>query len=91
MRVIFILPLTVIALYESTRGRHWVTDWLRSDNEGDENYSQSRDPEADAEEDGRKISKVSFEELIKSFPNTAQVRLFLKPTFEPNPMYHAVE
>ncbi|KAK0453779.1 hypothetical protein EV421DRAFT_1766345 [Armillaria borealis] len=72
MRVVFILPLTVIALYESTRGRHWVTDWLRSDNEGDENYSQSRDPEADAEEDGRKISKVSFEELIKAFPNTAQ-------------------
>ncbi|PBL02691.1 hypothetical protein ARMGADRAFT_1006022 [Armillaria gallica] len=72
MRVVFILPLTVIALYESTRGRHWVTDWLRSDNEGDENYSQSRDPEADSEEDGRKISKVSFEELIKAFPNTAQ-------------------
>lgn len=72
MRVVFILPLTVIALYESTRGRHWVTDWLRSDNEGDENYSQSRDPEADAEEDGRKISKVCFEDLIKAFPNTAQ-------------------
>ncbi|KAG7447443.1 uncharacterized protein BT62DRAFT_930453 [Guyanagaster necrorhizus] len=72
MRVVFVLPLTLIALYESTRGRHWVTDWLRSDNEGDENYSQSRDPEADAEENGRKISKVSFEELIKAFPNTAQ-------------------
>ncbi|KAK0468489.1 uncharacterized protein EV420DRAFT_1504738 [Desarmillaria tabescens] len=72
MRVVFIIPLTLIALYESTRGRHWVTDWLRSDNEGDENYSQSKDPEADAEEDGRKISKVPFEELIKAFPNTAQ-------------------
>ncbi|KAK0462001.1 uncharacterized protein EV420DRAFT_140598 [Desarmillaria tabescens] len=72
MRVVFIIPLTLIALYESTHGRHWVTDWLRSDNEGDENYSQSKDPEADAEEDGRRISKIPFEELIKAFPNTAQ-------------------
>ncbi|KAK0206687.1 hypothetical protein DFS33DRAFT_1316372 [Desarmillaria ectypa] len=72
MRVVFILPLTLIALYESIRGRHWVTDWLRSANEGDENYSQSRNPEVDAEEDDRRISKVPFEELITAFPNTAQ-------------------
>ncbi|KAF8915320.1 hypothetical protein CPB85DRAFT_1293894 [Mucidula mucida] len=76
MRFVFLVPLTIIALYESTvstRPASWVTNWMRGVDEGDENYPHSRDPIVDNVEDhGLEISKVPFTELIKVFPNTAQ-------------------
>ncbi len=79
MRFVFLVPLTLIALYESTvstRPASWVTNWMRGVDEGDENYPHSRDPIVDNVEDhGLEISKVPFTELIKVFPNTAQVSL----------------
>ncbi|KAF9054955.1 calcium activated cation channel [Hymenopellis radicata] len=76
MRFVFLVPLAIIALYESTistRPASWVTNWMRGIDEGDENYPHSRDPVVDnAEDHGLEISKVPFMELIKVFPNTAQ-------------------
>ena len=76
MRLVFLVPLTIIALYETSEVNQqtWVRNWLRGFDEGDENYPHSRDPVVDDPEDqGREISKVPFTELIKVFPNTAQV------------------
>jgi len=75
MRVLFFVPLAGIALYESARGNEkhaWMKNWLRGNDEGDETYPDTRDPEGDEGDDGLKISKVPFSELIKVFPNTAQ-------------------
>ncbi|KIY69733.1 hypothetical protein CYLTODRAFT_420417 [Cylindrobasidium torrendii FP15055 ss-10] len=73
MRCLFIVPLTMIAVFETSANSApnlWVRDWLRDSNEGDETYPESRDPEI---EDGHlQISKVPFNELIKVFPNTAR-------------------
>ncbi|THV08302.1 calcium activated cation channel [Dendrothele bispora CBS 962.96] len=76
MRIVFFIPLTMIALYESFREERagWVKHWLHGTDQGDDNYEAIRDPEP-AEEDvssGLKISKVPFTELVKVFPNTAQ-------------------
>lgn len=78
MRFVFFIPLAMIALFESTVGNDqkqtWMKNWLRGNDEGAEDYPESRDPEVDDDEDGLKISKVPFSELVKVFPNTAQVR-----------------
>ncbi|KAL0580084.1 Calcium channel yvc1 [Marasmius crinis-equi] len=72
MSVIFFVPLTLIALFETSMKKQegWVENWLQGDDRGDENYPQSRDPEVD-EDNGLSISKVPFMELIKVFPNTS--------------------
>lgn len=73
MVTIFFIPLSMIAFYEAAAGSHKHTrmyTWLQGENEGDEDYPETRDPDVD--EDGLKISKVPFEELIKVFPDTHQ-------------------
>lgn len=79
MSFIFFIPLTIIALYESTfdtRKNGWVENWFRGDDEGAEDTPENRNPAVDdANCRGMEISKVPFEELIKVFPNTTQVRL----------------
>ncbi|KAF9443331.1 calcium activated cation channel [Macrolepiota fuliginosa MF-IS2] len=76
MSFIFFIPLTLIALYESTfdPAKHtWVDNWWRGDDEGEEDSPQNRDPAVDdAGCRGMEICKVQFEELIKEFPNTTQ-------------------
>jgi len=76
MGTIFFIPLSVIALYESTFDSNknaWMKNWLRGDNEGEADSLENRDPEVDDPKcDGMVISKVPFEELIKVFPNTQQ-------------------
>lgn len=75
MSAIFIIPLTCIALYESTRDSnkgHWVDNWFRGDNEGSQDSPSNRDPAVD-DEHGLQISKVPFTELIKVFPVVTQV------------------
>ncbi|KAJ3997676.1 hypothetical protein F5050DRAFT_1806592 [Lentinula boryana] len=77
MSVLFFIPLTVIAFYETVFTRQendWMTNWLHGDNEGDNAYPESRDPEVDGSDadTGLRISKVPFTELVKVFPNTAQ-------------------
>lgn len=79
MGTIFLIPLSLIALYESTfdsTKNAWMKNWMRGDNEGEEDSLENRDPEVDDPKcDGMVISKVPFEQLIKVFPNTQQVRV----------------
>ncbi|ESK95069.1 calcium activated cation channel [Moniliophthora roreri MCA 2997] len=73
MSVIFFIPLTIIALFESTfkqQREEWARNWLHGMDQGAEDYPETRDPEVD-DENGLKISKVLFTELIKVFPNTS--------------------
>ena len=77
MLAMFFLPLSLIAIYEAIGGGHqntWMTKWLSGDDQGEEDYPETRDPEVQ-EPDGHKITKVPFEELIKVFPNTQEVRV----------------
>ncbi|KIY49452.1 hypothetical protein FISHEDRAFT_41344 [Fistulina hepatica ATCC 64428] len=76
MTVLFFLPLSAVAFYESVfrneSGHWWIRMWLGSD-EGDEDSPEARDPEVnDGHDDGLTISKVPFSELIKVFPDTTQ-------------------
>ena len=76
MSVLFIIPLTVIALYESTLdgGQNaWVDNWLRGNDEAGDDSPSYRDPQLGDEENGLQISKVPFMELTKVFPNLTQV------------------
>ncbi|KAJ7498649.1 hypothetical protein FB451DRAFT_1016192 [Mycena latifolia] len=77
MVVIFFIPLTMIAFYESamdTNKHVWMKRWLRGNDEGEDDRPENRDPAVDEGEGGpgRVISSVPFEELIKAFPNTNQ-------------------
>jgi hypothetical protein len=78
MTTIFLIPLSLIALFESTfntRKNNWMKNWLRGNDEGEADEPTNRDPEVDGKdaEDGLVISRVKFAELIKVFPNTEQV------------------
>ena len=80
MSVLFFIPLSIIALYESTRGNakfKWMNDFMNgSFEEGDS--PAIRDPEVDEGDvdEGYAISKVPFSELIKAFPDTQQVSMY---------------
>lgn len=51
-----------------------MENWFRGNDEGSEDTPENRDPSVDDPRcHGLEISKVPFEELIKVFPNTAQV------------------
>ncbi|KJA29836.1 hypothetical protein HYPSUDRAFT_60682 [Hypholoma sublateritium FD-334 SS-4] len=76
MGTIFFIPLIFIALFESMlsdRKHTWMNTWFRGNDEGEEDSPASRNPPVDDPNyPGLEISKVSFEELVKVFPNTSQ-------------------
>lgn len=78
MAVVFFIPLTIIAFYESVRTdtnkQKWVKRWLSANDQGEQDDPAYRDPQMDEDESasGRVISKVPFEEIVKGFPNTNQ-------------------
>ncbi|KAJ7284134.1 calcium activated cation channel [Mycena rebaudengoi] len=77
MGIIFFIPLTMIAFYESvidTSHSVWMKRWLSGNDEGEEDRPEDRDPAVDEGTDslGRIISKVPFDRLVKAFPNTNQ-------------------
>ncbi|KAJ7068566.1 calcium activated cation channel [Mycena amicta] len=76
MGLVFLIPLTTIAFYEAvftdTSKHVWMKRWLTANDEGAEDQPENRDPEMDEQGDGRVISRVSFDDLVKSFPNTNQ-------------------
>jgi len=75
MGIVFFIPLTIIAVYESTftSRNAWMRHWWSGNDEGEIDRPEYRDPEMDeAEEHGMVISKVPFAELVKMFPNTEQ-------------------
>jgi hypothetical protein len=74
MRILFWIPLLLIALYEATldpRKNSFTRAWFEANEEEDDDNAEYQDPEVE-DEDG-KISKTKFAELIKDFPNTSQV------------------
>ncbi|TFK22323.1 calcium activated cation channel [Coprinopsis marcescibilis] len=74
MATLFFIPLTVIAMFESTFDRKknaWLDRWFRGNDEGADDSPENRNPVVDDPE-GRTISKVPFEELVKVFPSTTQ-------------------
>ncbi|KAI0053727.1 calcium activated cation channel [Auriscalpium vulgare] len=76
MTIIFFVPLTIIALYEAaalSTSRKWLEDFISSPLEDVDNPN-ARDPVVEGEDadSGIQISKVKFEDLVKSFPNTLQ-------------------
>ena len=80
MSVIFFIPLSIIAFYESAfkSKDFWMRNWLRGMDEGDPDAPEYRDPEVDADAgrdgaEGLIITRVKFSELITVFPNTGQV------------------
>lgn len=79
MMSIFFLPLSIIALYETAlqSGRTkngWAKSWLEENGSFDEDSSETRDPKLDEDdEEGKQITKVKFDEIVKVFPNTAMV------------------
>jgi len=87
MSFIFLIPLTVIALYESSSNNEyknrWVECWLRGGDDDAENSAENRNPTVDDPNcRGFEISKVSFEELVRVFP-TAEVRPFFLGVVHP--------
>jgi hypothetical protein len=74
MLTIFFIPLSMIALYESrvhSTKNGWMKSWLdlHSSDRGEVDQLVDRDPEGDGE---FQITRVSFDELVKKLPNTAQ-------------------
>jgi hypothetical protein len=77
MTVIFFVPLSAIAFLEaSSMQRSWVIQWFNGEDEIDLENPSIIDPivEGPEAEHGLQISKVSFNELVRKLPNTAQVR-----------------
>jgi len=76
MTTIFIIPLSIIALFEASqeaKKRTWIENWIMGDDDTELDSPEIRNPEVDdpACRD-MQISRVPFEELIKVFPNASQ-------------------
>jgi hypothetical protein len=78
MIMIFFIPLTLIALFESqldTKKNKFFRSLFSAADEGEEDDPTRQDPQIDEDdEDGKRIVKVRFHELVKGFPDTTQVR-----------------
>jgi hypothetical protein len=81
MSAIFFIPLYCIALYEVTLQspkNNWLKNWFlnrdQADSSTDSEGAACQNPEVDGEdnENGLKISRIQFAELVKVFPNTHQ-------------------
>lgn len=85
MSIIFFLPLSVIALFESQiahpRSRR-IQLYLESDMETDDD-PKTLDPACSDDDEGE-ISKVKFEELIKVFPKSVLFRAHVSSNTEQN-------
>ena len=76
MTIIFFVPLTCIAIWESLleNGKnHFVKDWFAPDNDDEFELQDAKDPEVE-EESGARITKVPFNDLVSIFPNAYMVR-----------------
>ncbi|KAG8904755.1 hypothetical protein FRB99_001232 [Tulasnella sp. 403] len=74
MRVLLFIPLIFITFFESqldVRANAFMKNMFDHVDEGEEDDPAIQDPATDRE-DGLEISRVSFDELVKVFPNTFQ-------------------
>lgn len=69
--ILFFIPLSMIALWETqskSRNSRYTQNWFgSSSSEEEEEDVSNQNPEVD--EDGKTISKVSFDQLTKTFPD----------------------
>lgn len=75
MRTLFWLPLLLISFFEATldpRKNSFTKAWFEANDEEDDDNPEYQDPEV-ADDEGGKLSKVKFADLIAEFPNTSQV------------------
>lgn len=76
MFVVFFIPLIFIALFEAhldTRQNIFMRHMFSATQDGDDEDPEIRDPQVN--EGGMTISKKSFDEIVKVFPNTFLVSL----------------
>jgi hypothetical protein len=76
MTVLFFIPLTVIAFYESTSPKtRWLDDFINGTPLDEGDSPADCDPQVEGEDagNGLVISRVPFSELVKEFPNTHEV------------------
>lgn len=74
MMVLFFIPLTALALFETTLDtttNRFMKNWFGATEDGEEDDPENQDPDVD--EEGMVLSKVPFAELVKAFPNTQVV------------------
>ncbi|KAF8272129.1 calcium activated cation channel [Lactarius quietus] len=72
MSVLFFIPMTIIALYESfSPKKRWLDVFINGAPLEDEDSPLARDPDVGGEDaaSGLVISRVPFSELVKEFPN----------------------
>ncbi|QRV72880.1 ion transport domain-containing protein [Ceratobasidium sp. AG-Ba] len=72
MLVVFFVPLALIALFEAhldVKRNLFMRQMFTAAQDGEEEDPENRDPEVE-NEDGMRISKKSFDEIIKAFPNS---------------------
>ncbi|KAG9100296.1 hypothetical protein FRC07_010425 [Ceratobasidium sp. 392] len=72
MLVVFCVPLVLISFFESNldvRRNVFMRQMFTAAQDGEEEDPENRDPEVE-NEDGMRISKKSFDEIIKVFPNS---------------------
>jgi len=75
LAILFFIPMTVVALYESSSSKHrWLSDLINGAPLDEDDSPAACDPEVDGEDarNGLVISKVPFSELVKVFPNTCE-------------------
>jgi len=72
MVILFFIPLALVALFEvhlDVRRNIFMRQMFTAAQDGEEEDPENRDPEVD-HEDGLRISKKSFDEIVKAFPNS---------------------
>lgn len=72
MSVLFFIPTTIIALYESfSPKQRWLNEFMNGTPLEDEDSPIARDPDVGGEDaaNGLVISRVPYAELVKEFPN----------------------
>jgi len=70
MMVLFFIPLIVVALFETTldiNSNKYMRHWVGTSESVDVDDKTVRDPQIGG--NGPKISKVSFDEIVKAFPD----------------------
>jgi hypothetical protein len=81
MTVLFFIPMTAIAFYESSSSkRNWLDDFIDVTSLDEDDSLAARDPEVDGEDasNGVVISRFPFSELVKAFQNTHEVSLTIR-------------
>lgn len=84
MTVLFFIPLTAVAFYESTPSKtNWLDDFINGAPLDEDDSPAARDPDVDGEDasNGVIISRFPFSELVKVFPNTHEVSLNIRIQF----------